>query len=268
MKFQGKGYYEYVHSKLNESLADMLEEPLEMDETMEIAHEIIREIAEERVLTQRDEVMQTQHIAYSVVLGTWTGTMGYIILSELINKVHLPLDVWLNMHTYLEKAPLFVAGIVGCAVAVGNYYSMKRASKRANDEMLDQYHKLVPKLREGKVLYSPQRISVNGVGYQICYDIRLRSALSDKSIEVFDETAKIIKKIHGRSSVVIGLTSAGIGYLFDQAALGIGVGAAYAALDYTINATNILKQPYYKRKIDEGIQKIVNEYTPEPPKVA
>lgn len=49
MKFDGKDYHEYVHARLNESLADKLEEPVSMDETKEIGKEIIEEIAKERL---------------------------------------------------------------------------------------------------------------------------------------------------------------------------------------------------------------------------
>lgn len=269
MKFNGKEYYEYVHDRLNKSLVDKFEDPLDEYGIAVLAHRIITEIAEERVLTQDDGVSQRKDIADCLTLGAWVGTIGYINATGVVSKVHLPVDVWLQVHTYLEKAPVFAAAIVGVGVTISSYYSMRRANRQANDTKMTRCRDLVSQIRNGKVLFSPQKIAALGEEDQIYYELGLQSALPDEVKKMYDEADKQMKRVHRIGNIMMGLTAVGMGYIFDQTAVGIGAGIMYVALDYAINNINFIKQPYYKRKIDKEIQKIVDEYQyPQPPKVA
>ena len=267
MKFQGKGYYEYVHHQLNASLENILEQPLDEEVTTEIGDEIIREIATERVITADEEIEQRTNIVNPGAYGLWIGSNAYMILTAVVNKVHLPLDIWLNTHTYLKKTPIIIAGIIGSSVAFEYYQTRRKLVKEIQDNMMNRFKEITPEANERrrnkKVVFTSHSIAVDGRSGGIYYDLGLQRKLYDVVNENFDKATKEIRKIQRTNILGIVLSTVFVGYMCGQTAVGIGAGIVSASMYYINEGT--YKKAYYQRKIDEGIQRIVDEYKSQGP---
>lgn len=266
MKFNGKGYHSYVHDRLNESLADKLEKPLDEDETKEIGEEIIEEIAKERVFTLDSELMRRKDIAHSINLGVFAGTNSYMIAQHLINSVinsvrTEDISAYLN-EGYLQGAPLIVAGLFSLGVGAGHYFLLKQHFKKGQQNVMGSYRKQVSDVaKKQKRFATPENIAVNNVIHYVCYDLQLPTSAS----KFLEQKYKKLRQTAQGICALFGFVSAATGYACDQTALGILSGVVFGAVNYAINATNKLEQSYYKRKIDEGIQRIVDEYNAPKP---
>ncbi len=250
MKFKGKGYYAYVHSELNSSLADKLQEPLDEEETKEIGKQIIIDMAQEEVLTRQEERDQTIALANSLLLGVWSGGLGYILFSE-------------------QRGIAYIAGMLGCAVTLSHYSNTKEKLRREYHEALERYTKAArEQRRESNVLPTPQTLLIIDVYSRICYDLGLKNALVYEMREELEESETEEGVRNAMRGLILGTTPGICGAFFHHSVVGIALGSAYYVMSYAINATTFLTQPYYKRKIDAEIQRVLCEYAPEPRKGA
>ncbi len=264
MKFEGKGYYQYVHDRLNESLVDKLEEPLDIDETTEIAHNIIKGIAEETVLSSCDELQERQNHINVINPGIWAGVVTSIMSSKLVNEYSQT-----EGSQFLEIAPFVVAGIVGTTYSIYRYYKIKQIYKENDREILNVGRETAKEINALKtLLVIPSYMLTKFRESRIYYDLGLQSELHENVSNAYRTNDQSIREVYRKVNIRASVTAAIVGFLGDQTLLGVTVGVACAALSYVTNTTNIFKKPYYKRKIDAEIQRVLCEYAPEPRKGA
>lgn len=124
---------------------------------------------------------------------------------------------------------------------------------------------IISLLKGRKILVTPNYMLTEVKKDSIYYDLGLQRELNEEVFNTHREDDQTIRKIFRISNIFGSVSAAIVGLVGDQAYLGVTVGVACAALSYVANTTNIFKKPYYKRKIDEGIQRVIDEYeSPKP----